>query len=63
MLAGRPSSAHVGLRNVDARLRRVYGDEHGLVVETNQRAGTLVTLRVPKSQPGRDVTPGMRFAS
>lgn len=63
VLAGRPSSAHVGLRNVDARLRRVYGDEHGLVVETNLRAGTLVTLRVPKSQPGRDVTPGVRFAS
>ena len=42
---------HVGLRNVDARLRQVYGDEHGLVVETNVGAGTLVRMRVPKSQP------------
>ena len=30
---------HVGLRNVDARLRQVYGDEHGLVVETERRRG------------------------
>jgi two-component system, LytTR family, sensor kinase len=43
----------VGLRNVDARLRQVYGEEHGLVVETNVGAGTLVRMRVPKSQPGR----------
>ena len=43
----------VGLGNVDARLRQVYGEEHGLVVETNVGAGTLVRMRVPKSQPGR----------
>ena len=38
---------------MDARLRQVYGDEHGLIVETNVGAGTLVRMRVPKSQPGR----------
>lgn len=53
ILAGGPPGEHVGLRNVDARLRQVYGDEHGLVVETNVGAGTLVRMRVPKSQPGR----------
>lgn len=52
-LAGGVPGEHVGLRNVDARLRQVYGDEHGLVVETNVGAGTLVRMRVPKSQPGR----------
>ncbi len=52
-LAGGAPGEHVGLRNVDARLRQVYGDEHGLVVETNIGAGTLVRMRVPKSQPGR----------
>lgn len=51
VLAGRPSAEHVGLRNVDARLRQVYGDDHGLVVDTNIDAGTLVTMRIPKSQP------------
>lgn len=53
VFAGRAPSEHVGLRNVDSRLRQVYGDEHGLVVETNVGAGTLVRMRVPKSQPGR----------
>ncbi|MFJ4223938.1 sensor histidine kinase [Microbacterium sp. NPDC089695] len=45
---------HVGLRNVDTRLRQVYGAEGGLVVETNTGAGTLVRMRVPKSQPQHD---------
>ncbi|MFC5788367.1 sensor histidine kinase [Agromyces tardus] len=53
VLAGGTPGEHVGLRNVDARLRQVYGDEHGLVVETNVGSGTLVRMRVPKSQPGR----------
>lgn len=56
VLAGAPGD-HVGLRNVDARLRQVYGDEHGLVVETALGAGTLVRMRVPKSQPGRSAEP------
>ncbi|WP_309620084.1 histidine kinase [Salinibacterium sp.] len=42
---------HIGLRNVDTRLRRVYGDEYGLVIETNVGAGTLVRMNVPRSQP------------
>ncbi|WP_127794738.1 sensor histidine kinase [Agromyces sp. LHK192] len=54
VLAGGAAGEHVGLRNVDARLRQVYGEEHGLVVETNLGAGTLVRMRVPKSQPGHD---------
>ena len=44
--------ASIGLANVDARLRAVYGDEHGLVVETALGAGTKVTVRVPKFSPG-----------
>jgi two-component system LytT family sensor kinase len=54
MLAGHRDGDHVGLRNVDARLRQVYGDQHGLVIETAPGEGTLITLRVPKSQPGHD---------
>jgi len=42
----------VGLGNVDARLRQVYGDDYGLVVETAPGAGTKVTFRVPKFAPG-----------
>lgn len=54
MLAGHRDGDHVGLRNVDARLRQVYGDQHGLVIETAVGEGTLITMRVPKSQPGHD---------
>jgi two-component system LytT family sensor kinase len=47
-----PGTGGVGLGNVDARLRSVYGDAYGLVVETAPGAGTKVTVRVPKSAPG-----------
>lgn len=43
--------AHVGIRNVDTRLRQLYGPDGGLVVETGTGAGTLVRMRIPKSQP------------
>jgi two-component system LytT family sensor kinase len=51
VLAGHTEDVHVGLRNVDVRLRQVYGDDHGLVIDTAPGAGTLITMRVPKSQP------------
>lgn len=53
--AGGPStreSAHVGLANVDDRLRAAFGDDYGLVVETAPGAGTKVSMRVPKFRPG-----------
>src|SRR5262249_47551975 len=42
------SGQHVGLSNVDDRLRSVFGDEFGLVVETAPGAGTKVSMRIPK---------------
>lgn len=45
----------VGLANVDERLRQVYGDEYGLVVETGAGAGTKVNVRLPKYHPGVSV--------
>jgi two-component system, LytTR family, sensor kinase len=51
-LAGDGSPVSIGLGNVDERLRAVYGDEYGLVVETAVGAGTKVTVRVPKFAPG-----------
>lgn len=52
---GRPSaleSAHVGLANVDDRLRAAFGNDYGLVVETAPGAGTKVSMRVPKFRSG-----------
>ncbi|MCB0906519.1 MAG: histidine kinase [Nocardioidaceae bacterium] len=51
-LAGATTTDSVGLGNVDERLRRAFGDEYGLVVETAPGAGTKVTVRVPKYAPG-----------
>jgi len=46
------SGAHVGLGNVDDRLRAAFGDDYGLVVETGLGAGTKVSMRVPKFRAG-----------
>ena len=50
-LDGAADGENVGLGNVDARLRQVYGDEYGLVIETAPGAGTKVSFRVPKFAP------------
>ncbi|MCW2778600.1 MAG: yehU [Frankiales bacterium] len=47
-LLGTGDGGSIGLGNVDARLRAVYGDDHALVVETALGAGTKVSVRVPK---------------
>jgi LytS/YehU family sensor histidine kinase len=49
-------SAGIGLANVDERMRRVYGDDYGLVIKTAPGAGMKVNLRVPKYRSG--VRPG-----
>ncbi|WP_311244151.1 histidine kinase [Microbacterium sp. WCS2018Hpa-23] len=54
LLTAGSEGVHIGLRNVDTRLRQLYGTDGGLVVETNTGAGTLVRMRVPKSQPLHD---------
>jgi two-component system LytT family sensor kinase len=48
ILTGIGGDDAVGLRNVDERLRAVFGESHGLLVETGVGAGTRVTLRIPK---------------
>ncbi|MGB7981746.1 MAG: histidine kinase [Candidatus Nanopelagicales bacterium] len=46
-LSGEPGD-HLGLANVDERLRTAFGEDRGLVVETAPMAGTKVSMRVPK---------------
>ncbi|MFD7013441.1 sensor histidine kinase [Streptomyces sp. NPDC059928] len=48
---GGPSTG-IGLLNVDERLRQVYGDAYGLVIETGVGAGMKVTARIPKYRAG-----------
>lgn len=46
------TSTGIGLLNVDERLRRVYGDDYGLVIETGIGAGMKITVRLPKYRAG-----------
>ncbi|MGB3772979.1 MAG: histidine kinase [Rhodococcus sp. (in: high G+C Gram-positive bacteria)] len=49
---GSGDGAHVGLANVDDRLRAAFGNDYGLVVETAPDAGTKVSMRIPKFRSG-----------
>ncbi|WP_072691229.1 sensor histidine kinase [Rhodococcus marinonascens] len=53
--SGVKEAAHVGLANVDDRLRAAFGNDYGLVVETAPSAGTKVIMRIPKFRRG--ITP------
>ena len=53
VLAGAEGSSHIGLRNVDLRLRQAYGGENGLRIETAPGAGMRVSMRIPKFQQER----------
>lgn len=52
VLSDGEQAAHVGLSNVDHRLRAAFGNDYGLVVETAPNAGTKVIMRVPKFRTG-----------
>jgi two-component system LytT family sensor kinase len=53
------SGAHVGIGNINQRMRSVYGEEYALMVETAPGAGMKVILRVPKFSPNvRAAVPG-----
>lgn len=51
ILDGTAEGESHGIGNVDSRLRAVYGDDCGLVVETAPGAGTRCSFRIPKFAP------------
>lgn len=51
------SSSGIGLPNVDERIRQVYGDDYGPVIETGIGAGLKVTVRIPKYRAGVHSSP------
>ncbi|MFF3673962.1 sensor histidine kinase [Streptomyces sp. NPDC002120] len=51
------SSSGIGLPNVDERIRQVYGDEYGPVIETGVGAGMKITIRIPKYRAGVHSSP------
>ncbi|GAA1409758.1 signal transduction histidine kinase [Glutamicibacter uratoxydans] len=58
VLAGTTVNMHVGLRNVDVRLRQLYGNANGLIIDTAPGAGTQITMRIPKFRPPRPAGTG-----
>ncbi|KPG70435.1 sensor histidine kinase [Enterococcus sp. RIT-PI-f] len=38
---------HIGLINIQARIKNYYGDDYGLSIYSNQNKGTLVILKLP----------------
>lgn len=46
------TGAHVGLGNINNRMRATFGNDYALVVETEENAGMKVIMRVPKFSPG-----------
>jgi hypothetical protein len=46
-LAAGGNQSSIGLRNVDSRLRALYGQEYGLAIRSTKGAGTAVTIRIP----------------
>lgn len=46
-------SRHIGVTNVNQRLRLYFGDQYGVFIESTEGLGTKVTVRFPKiDQPG-----------
>lgn len=52
LLDAHKSGKHVGIGNINQRMKAVYGDDYALIVETAPGAGMKVILRVPKFAPG-----------
>ncbi|HEX8870144.1 MAG TPA: ATP-binding protein, partial [Lentzea sp.] len=55
------TGAHVGIGNINDRMRTVFGAEYALVVETAPNAGTKVILNVPKF--ARNVLPNLNLGN
>ena len=47
-LQGKGKTRHLGVLSVDERLRSAFGPAYGLVISTDEQAGTKVTMRLPK---------------
>lgn len=47
---GEDDRTHIGINNVNQRMKLQYGEEYGIKIESRENAGTKVELRIPKSQ-------------
>lgn len=43
-------SRHIGVTNVNQRIKLYYGDDYGLIIDSEEGIGTSVTVRIPRIQ-------------
>ena len=43
-------NVHIGLKSVDERIKLLYGNEYGLMIQSETGMGTLVKILLPKSE-------------
>jgi sensor histidine kinase YesM len=53
LLLEKKSSSHIGLWNVNRRIKLVYEDAYGIRVESAVKAGTTVRITLPKNGKGQ----------
>ena len=41
---------HIGLSNINSRIKMIYGDNYGLNVFSNDKGGITVKVTIPKSE-------------
>ena len=46
----RSAGSSYGVRNVNARIALMFGEDYGLTYESRSNVGTKVTLRFPKKE-------------
>lgn len=56
ILNGNGGSGKVGLYNVNARIKSIYGDDYGLSIKSAQNRGTCVELVIPSTHPCQNST-------
>ncbi|TBL81814.1 sensor histidine kinase [Paenibacillus thalictri] len=50
---GQTQSNGIGLRSIHERIRFIYGDEYGIVIDSTANEGTTVQIRIPYMRNGR----------
>lgn len=43
----KPQAKHIGMRNVNLRLKLIYGEKYGLTIQSRYGEGTTCTLLMP----------------
>ena len=51
----RQSREKIGLRNVDLRIRHIYGEKYGIDIKSEINKGTVIRIRIPIKESDQNV--------